>query len=487
MLKKKIVFTSITSYVILSIIFMTLIIAGSLAWNISSIKKHNYDLIINSARENFNKDTALRTWGAKHGGVYVTPSKKTPPNPYLAHLPDRDIVTTKGKKLTLMNPAYMIRDMMDDYAELYGITGRIVGQVALNPNNIADAWESAAIDKFIAGTSEEVLEFLDYKGEEHLRLIRPFMMSNQGCVKCHGHLGFKLGDVRGGVGVYVPVAPYSKLSRERIIDISISHAVIYILVLLGITVFALYVYKHIKESRAQQKQLLEQSRFAQMGEMIGNISHQWRQPLNALGLVLQKTSLYQSRGKLNDENLNVNIDRCMDLVHGMSDTIDDFRDFFNPHKELSQFSIVDAINKAHAILAPSLDIHSIEYIINAEEDIKVEGYSNEFSQVILNLLNNAKDALEENKPEQACITVTVAKEENRPVISICDNAGGISLEILSKVFNPYFTTKEEGKGTGIGLYMSKVIVEEHMHGELTIHNTDKGACFVIKCSKTPLS
>ena len=249
------------------------------------------------------------------------------------------------------------------------------------------------------------------------------------------------------------------------------------------------VWKDIEEKKQaaqkreeQQMLMLQQSRFASMGEMIGNISHQWRQPLNALGLILQKLSLFQSRGMLDSEQLDISVKKGMSLINSMSTTIDDFRDFFNPNKDKAQFSIKDSITKAYTIVESAFDNASIEYTLEIDDDIEIYGYMNEFSQVVVNLLNNAKDALNENKVGAGHVIVKVKKSENKIEVSVQDNAGGIPSEVADKIFDPYFTTKEEGKGTGIGLYMSRMIIEDHMDGKLDFFNTDEGACFRIRLS-----
>lgn len=235
------------------------------------------------------------------------------------------------------------------------------------------------------------------------------------------------------------------------------------------------------EKEEQKLLMIQQSRFASMGEMIGNISHQWRQPLNALGLLLQKLSLYQSRGLLDEEKLHSSVDKGMNLINSMSSTIDDFRDFFNPKKEKTLFSIKEAIEKAYTIVESSFEQASIDFTLDMDDDkIGIEGYENEFSQVIVNLLNNAKDVLIEKQVSSANVTVRVSRDKNEINISVYDNGGGIPSSVAEKIFDPYFTTKEEGKGTGIGLYMSKMIIEDHMNGTFSFYNTDEGACFSIE-------
>ena len=236
----------------------------------------------------------------------------------------------------------------------------------------------------------------------------------------------------------------------------------------------------VQKREEQQMLMLQQSRFASMGEMIGNISHQWRQPLNALGLVLQKLILFQSRGMLDSERLEVSIEKGMNLINSMSTTIDDFRDFFNPNKEKMNFSIKGSITKAYTIVESTFDNASIEYRLEMDDDIEVYGYMNEFSQVIVNLLNNAKDAITENRVSGGHVIVKVKKNKDEIEVSVQDNAGGIPAEVADKIFDPYFTTKEEGKGTGIGLYMSKMIIEDHMDGKFDFVNIDNGACFSIR-------
>ncbi len=234
-----------------------------------------------------------------------------------------------------------------------------------------------------------------------------------------------------------------------------------------------------QELKSKEMLLLQQSRHASMGEMIGNIAHQWRQPLNALGLLIQKIGHLYNRGTLKEEKMNENIDKGMQLINGMSKTIDDFREFFNPNKQKTYFSVQESIQNAYSIVESSLNINLITYKLEMPSDMKVEGYQNEFSQVIVNLLNNAKDVLIERKVSPAYIKVSAIENNNRLLLKVCDNGGGIDESTLEKIFDPYFTTKEEGKGTGIGLYMSKIIIEDHMEGLIRATNTDDGVCFTI--------
>ncbi|MBT4519282.1 MAG: PAS domain S-box protein [Halieaceae bacterium] len=187
-------------------IALTCVIVFSLYWNITNLDKQVLSLATKEARANWNKDQAFRLWATRHGGVYVEPNERTPPNPFLAHLAQRDVETTGGLKLTLMNPAYMLSQVTREFDALYGVKGKITGQTLLNPANKADAWELNALKQFEHGIAE-VIERASIDGQSYIRLMRPMIME-EGCVKCHGQLGFKIGDIRGGVSIAIPLAPY---------------------------------------------------------------------------------------------------------------------------------------------------------------------------------------------------------------------------------------------------------------------------------------
>ena len=233
--------------------------------------------------------------------------------------------------------------------------------------------------------------------------------------------------------------------------------------------------------RVEQEQLLiQQSRFAAMGEMIGNIAHQWRQPLNALGLLMQNIEFAHENKILDDDYIKRAVDKSNKLTKSMSQTIDDFRNFFKPNKDKDVFSFLSAYESTMGMISSSLANNLIEIKEDIDKDVCVNGFTSEFSQVILNIINNAKDALVENTKENRAINISIYKDDKFAYFKTVDNAGGIPQSILYKIFDPYFTTKEEGKGTGIGLYMSKTIIENNMNGTLSVQNTEDGACFIIK-------
>ena len=241
------------------------------------------------------------------------------------------------------------------------------------------------------------------------------------------------------------------------------------------------VFEETSKQKEQEQLLIQQTRLAAMGEMIGNIAHQWRQPLNALGLVFQNLKFSYEIGELNDEVLNRTVDKAEMLTKNMSKTIDDFRNFFRPNKAKEYFDINKSVLDAISLVESTFVHHNIKLEKDfKEEKIDVFGFPNEFSQVILNIISNAKDALIGNKIENPMIKIETKVEDDYAYISIKDNALGIKDEIIHKIFEPYFTTKDEVQGTGIGLYMSKIIIEKNMNGKIYLENTHEGANFIIK-------
>lgn len=242
------------------------------------------------------------------------------------------------------------------------------------------------------------------------------------------------------------------------------------------------VQAELEERYAQEQLLIQQSKMAAMGEMIGNIAHQWRQPLNALSLVLQNIKFSYENDQLNDQFMNKSMDKANTLTHTMSSTIDDFRNFFNPNKIYEKFNINDVIHKSIQIISAAYSSHNITIDFEEQEDFHVYGYKNELMQVLINILNNAKDAIIQDSTIEGLVNINIVSDNDTVTILIEDNGGGVPSEILDKVFEPYFTTKDKSVGTGIGLYMAKVMVENNMKGHISVTNNSKGAVFSLQLS-----
>jgi len=236
----------------------------------------------------------------------------------------------------------------------------------------------------------------------------------------------------------------------------------------------------LEELRRKDELLMQQSRQAAMGEMIGNIAHQWRQPLNVVGLLVQELAVCHEHGDFSKEYLDNAVDKIMQLILHMSQTIDDFRNFFKPEKEKSSFRVCQVVAGTLSLVDGNFSAKHIKVDLVTADDPVVTGYPNEYSQVLLNILSNAADALQEQNTPDPHIVIRVFTENDKAVVTVTDNAGGIREDVISRIFEPYFTTKEQGKGTGVGLYMAKNIIENSMNGRLTVRNTGQGAAFRIE-------
>lgn len=247
------------------------------------------------------------------------------------------------------------------------------------------------------------------------------------------------------------------------------------------------VEEEVEKNRQKDHLLLQQNRHAAMGEMVRNIAHQWRQPLNALSIVMQNIELAYEQGRMDGEFLQSSIGKGILLIERMSATIDDFRNFFMPSKQKMLFSLCESIRDVLGIVEATFKHLGVRIeLAGLEDDIRVFGHENEFAHVILNLLNNAKDALVASKVDDPTISVNIRDVGELISISVSDNGGGIDPSVMEAIFDPYFTTKHDTKGMGIGLYMSRIIIEEHMEGRITVENSGPGARFTITLPKSRL-
>jgi len=243
---------------------------------------------------------------------------------------------------------------------------------------------------------------------------------------------------------------------------------------------------HIDENQKQYELLAQKSKLAAMGEMIENIAHQWRQPLSLITTASSGIKFQKEMDILTDDSLIEAVDTIGNSAHFLTETIDDFRDFFKPDKERTNFDLQTSLDRTFKLLTGRIKNRDIIVITNTKM-VNIQNFERELLQVLLNILKNAIDILE-TKDDEKYIFIDIYEENNMAIIKIKDNAGGIKEDIIGRVFEPYFTTKHQSQGTGIGLYMSQEIVSRHMDGELSVENityefenkTFTGAMFTIK-------
>ncbi|MEA1918301.1 MAG: HAMP domain-containing sensor histidine kinase [Campylobacterota bacterium] len=236
--------------------------------------------------------------------------------------------------------------------------------------------------------------------------------------------------------------------------------------------------KEIKTVKEQEKMLIAQSRLAAMGEMMSMIAHQWRQPLSTSTLMITNykvSAMLESKARDQRDDI---LDQISDILVYLSDTIDDFQTYFKPDKKKERCELHKIIERAHHFSLARLENYGVTLALECHDAIAVETYFNELVQIIINIINNAIDAIVESKSLKKQILITCKEEAARKYIQISDTGGGISDEVLQRVFEPYFSTKGKN-GTGLGLYMAKMIVHKHIDGEIKVENIDGGARFSI--------
>lgn len=237
--------------------------------------------------------------------------------------------------------------------------------------------------------------------------------------------------------------------------------------------------QEVEQSREKDRLIFQQARQAAMGEMLHSIAHQWRQPLNNIAIYVQNLDEMYRNGELSQDQLHQDVQTIMEIIMYMSKTIDDFRSFFRHDKTVYRFSVADQINQTLRYASSRIEQSGITIHLDIRTNVELDSYPSEYTQVLLNIINNAVDALKNTPAEHPELWITLDTDSGRSRVVVRDNAGGIADDVLPRVFDPYFTTKPLGEGTGIGLYMAKIIVEKNLGGKLTVCNRDQGAEFTI--------
>lgn len=256
-----------------------------------------------------------------------------------------------------------------------------------------------------------------------------------------------------------------------------------ILILAAVILLVVYfsrkkVQPMINEAELKDALIINQARQAKMGEMVGNIAHQWKQPLNNMRMSLSNMQNDYDNGSLTEEEFSWYTMRIDSMIRSLSETVDDFTSFLRPARRTETFSVNEEIKTVINMMNESIKINSIQVKISGSE-VKINGYRNEFSQCLFNLIDNARDAVKENTADNRLITVTTTKENGFGTVTVFNNGSHIDEADREKLFDLYFTTKEEKEGTGIGLYLTKEIIEKHFDGGVWFENTEDGVRFII--------
>jgi signal transduction histidine kinase len=460
-------------YALLLIIIWTAVITVSLSWEYYHIRETTMSTANVQASLAYEKDILYRKWNAEHGGVYVPITESTTPNPYLSHLPERDITPASGKKLTLINPAYMTRQVNElaqkQKSRLYT---RITSLRNINPLNAPDPWEFKAL-QLVEYDKKEVVDLENMNGKRVMRLLVPFI-TNKECLKCHAQHGFKEGDIRGGISIMTDMEPLFTIERKSLIHLFIIYGMLWSAGVLLILHQSGRVIRNETARIRAEDELLKAKKLETVGLLAGGIAHDFN---NSLQTICGNISLAKMFKPLDKEALGALTDAeiSCEKAKELSSRLILFARGGEPVKE--KIFLHEIIKETAASLVKDTDI-ACEYSLS-EDMLPIMADERQIKQVIINIIRNAIESM----PAGGIIKIQAVNEEitaknGLPLkegkyldISITDHGRGIPAADLPKIFDPYFSTKDTyyQRGIGLGLAVCYSIVKKH-NGLLTVES-----------------
>lgn len=484
---------------VLAALLWTAALGLSLVWNLNQANNQAMSMAYSEARAILNKDITFRRWGTMHGGVYVPITETQKSVSWLSHVPGRDVTTTDGRKLTLLNPASMLRQMMDTFAEEYGIRGRITGLKYLNPDNAPDDWERQQLNAFTRGDKKEVWEVASIDGQPNLRYLRAMYMEN-GCNKCHAILGYKTGDMRGATGLNLPLAPYLAKVAETQVLLGISHIIIWLIGLVGIVLGGRLSARWNQEREKVQQELLQHRDHLETqvkertlalsvakeaaetanrakSAFLANMSHELRTPMNGImgmvDLAMKRTSDEKTREQLNKAKQSSQI-----LLTVINDILDLSKiEAERLVLENVEFKLGEVLENITSLMTERVAEKGLMLHIDSSPalaNLTLQGDPLRLGQILLNLTANAVKFT-----AQGSVTIRVRPiEENTTTVlirfEVQDTGIGISLNDQRRLFTAFeqadnSMTRKYG-GSGLGLVICKQL-SHLMGGEIGMDST----------------
>jgi signal transduction histidine kinase len=462
-LGKEIVFLTIVGATIWS-----LAIGGSLSWNISKAKQQTIALAEKEAWTILSKDRAIRLWATSHGGVYVPVDGRTPPSPHLSHIPERDLVTPSGRKLTLMNPAYIMRQVMEEFAELYGITGHLTGLKQLNPDNAPDEWEKKAITGSQLG-AEDFAEVSEMNGTPYLRALLP-MITEKSCLRCHEQQGFEEGGIYGGVSISIPINGYLDLQNHTIKTLGYTHGLIWFLGL-GFLLLVSYAMKQriLEREKTAGQMKTYANTLAQRNEELQSfayhISHDLREPLVLIRgfsdrLRKKHATLLPDKGVEYLKRIDVTSARMQELIDGLLL-------YSRVNSTQGKFMAVDLAREIADVLADlEVQITRTQGMVEVADLPVIEADPLQIRQLMQNLISNSLKYHAPDTHPHILVQGEIVKGNLGTAlceITVRDNGIGFEESRAEEIFEIFHRLhdKTQYEGAGVGLAICKKIVERH--------------------------
>ena len=494
----------IRSFTLLAVATWTLVVAALFLWIVSDNRNQALDLARHEARANIRKDLAIRRWAAMHGGVYVAPDARTPPNPYLK-VPNRDVVTTGGRQLTLMNPAYVLRQVQQRGSDdEFGVRGHLTSLKLLNPANAPDPWERETLETFERGETERTAESM-IEGKPYMRVMLA-VYTERDCLKCHAEQGYREGDVRGGLSASVPLQTYLEHSRQELQETLLAQGAVLLLGYCGIGFFSRRAHRHEAERQRHEEELLaeraglqervraqtgtlqqalEEARSADRAKdaFLATMSHEMRTPLNA---IVGFSQLAAQHG--GDERTQRYLAQISEASTSLQDIINDLLDISKIAAdrmvlETLPFSLNELLARQTATWRDRAEEKGLEFSLQAADGLpdRLCGDAMRLGQVLNNLLGNAIKFTPRGRIELSVELLSTDADQVRLRFAVRDSGIGMSTAEQARIFTPFVQadasiTRQFG-GTGLGLAICKRLVGL-MGGDIGVVSTPgQGSCF----------